>query len=256
MGAKTGLLAFSDGDIRPALLGATQSERPEAEALVRRVHQDHVQRGHTVEPIGDTTLEITYPPDDITCATVLPGADLLCDRRFMLDLPSQLPEHILSLGADRRIILHSMHSVVDWLAFAIWENGTLVRSLSVSPDSGIMENIGDPFDFELPYWAGEHPVEPTPGWPSEGPYPLPFHPLELGEDALRALFGFIIEGHPEPDDINCDDVHMHQFRVSDPTGRKQAEREEAMQRALAQMGPPRRFRMGSDGAFHEITSDS
>ncbi|MGW0085503.1 DUF6928 family protein [Streptomyces sp. NPDC003393] len=26
----------------------------------------------------------------------------------------------------------------------------------------------------------------------EDPYPLPFHPLELGEDALRALCGFVL----------------------------------------------------------------
>lgn len=35
MGAKTALLAFAEGDIRPALLGATRSERTEAEDLVR-----------------------------------------------------------------------------------------------------------------------------------------------------------------------------------------------------------------------------
>ncbi|MFF5081543.1 DUF6928 family protein [Actinoplanes sp. NPDC000266] len=50
-------------------------------------------------------------------------------------------------------------------------------------------NIGEPYDFERPHWAGERPVGSTlPG----DPYPLPFHPLTLGEDALRALFGFIL----------------------------------------------------------------
>ncbi|WP_435819766.1 DUF6928 family protein [Micromonospora taraxaci] len=34
---------------------------------------------------------------------------------------------------------------------------------------------------------------------SEDPYPLPFHPLGLGEQALRALFGFIIEGRQDQD---------------------------------------------------------
>jgi hypothetical protein len=36
MGAKTALLAFADGDLRPALLGATRSERAEVERLVRQ----------------------------------------------------------------------------------------------------------------------------------------------------------------------------------------------------------------------------
>jgi hypothetical protein len=98
--------------------------------------------------------------------------------------------------------MHGMHSGVDWLAFAVWEDGVLVRSLSLWPESGIQENVGEPYDFELPYWAGEHPVRPIPGWPNQGPYPLPFHPLELGEEALRALFGFVMEGYPHRDDID------------------------------------------------------
>ncbi|WP_407642029.1 DUF6928 family protein [Actinomadura spongiicola] len=50
MGAKTALLAFSDGDIRPVLRGATRSDRTETEALVRQVHP-----GHYVEPAGEKT---------------------------------------------------------------------------------------------------------------------------------------------------------------------------------------------------------
>ncbi|GAA0904335.1 DUF6928 family protein [Virgisporangium aurantiacum] len=213
MGAKTALLAFTDGDLCPALLGATRCDQAEAEELVREVHP-----GYDVTPIGDgTLLHNTDPPDDITYATVLAGAELLCDGRLVLDRPSHLPEHLRTAGAGRRIIMHGMHSVADWLCFAVWEDGTLVRSLSLSPDSGIIENIGEPFVFERPYWAGEHPVEPEHGWPDEEPYPLPFHPLELGEDALRGLFGFIIEGHPRPDDVDAEATHVHGFRVTDPS---------------------------------------
>jgi hypothetical protein len=245
VGAKTALLAFTEGDIRPALLGATRSERAETEALVRQVHP-----GYLVAPAADSTLlDCTYPPDDITYAAALAGADLFSDRRLVLDRPSELPEHLLAAGAGRRIIMHGMHSVVDWLCFAVWEDGTLVRSLSLSPDGGIQENIGEPFDFELPYWAGEHPVEVD--FDDEDPYPLPFHPLELGENALRALFGFVLEDYPDPDDIDADAVHVHGFHVSGPSGKEQAEREAGQGEALRKMGPPRTFRMGPDGKFHE-----
>ncbi len=250
MGAKTALLAFTDGDLRPALLGATRSTPAEAEALVREVLPRYEVRW-----VGDTTLDATYPPDDVTYAAVLPGAELLCDRRLVLDRPSELPAHLLQAGAGRRILMHGMHSVVDWLCFAVWENGKLVRSLSLSPGDGIMENIGEPLDFERSYWNGEHPVEPVPGWPNEDPYPLPFHPLELGEEALRALFGFIIEGLPEPDDIDADAVHLHEFRVTDPSGEEQAAREAACEQARRDMGPPRMFRMGPDGTMQEIGWD-
>jgi hypothetical protein len=251
MGAKTAMLAFTDGDLRPALRSATRCDLAEAEELVRRVHP-----GYDVTTIGDGTLfEDTNPPDDITYATVLAGAELLCDGRLVFDRPSQLPEHLRKAGAGRRIIMHGMHSVVDWLCFAVWEDGTLVRSLSLSPDSGIMENIGAPFDFERPYWAGEHPVEPEPGWPDQEPYPLPFHPLELGEDALRALFGFIIEGYPDPNDVDAEAVHLHGFRVTDPTGQEQTAREAAYEEARRTMGPLRMFRIGPDGMRHEISLD-
>ncbi|MET8151818.1 DUF6928 family protein [Actinoplanes sp. NPDC049668] len=215
MGAKTALLAFTDGDLRPALLGATRSTPAEAEALVRTIHP-----GHEVTPAEDGFLaELSYPPDNLTYATVLAGAEILSDNRLVLDRPSQLPEHLVKLGTGRRIVMHGMHSTVDWLCFAMWENGNLIRSLSLSPDGGIAENIGEPFAFERPFWAGEHSVEPNPDWEDEEPYPLPFHPLELGEEALRALFGFVLEDYPHPDDINADAVHLHGFLVREQFGR-------------------------------------
>ncbi|MGW3774449.1 hypothetical protein [Actinomadura verrucosospora] len=45
---------------------------------------------------------------------------------------------------------------------------------------------------------------------------------------------------------------MHGFKMTDPTGREQAEREAAYAEAIARMGPPRRFRLGPDGKMQEI----
>lgn len=221
MAANTALLAFTDGDLRPALRAATRSLRSEVEGLVRQIHP-----GYLVASADDgTLLDNLYPPDDITYATMLAGAELFCDRRLVLDNPSDLPGHLRDAGAGRRIIMHGMHSAVDWLSFAVWEDGDLVRWLSMSPEAGIHSNIGDPYDFELPYWAGEYSVHPVPGRPSQKPYPLPFHPLDLGEEALRALFGFTVEGRPHPGDIDAGAVHLHGFRVTGPSGEEQAARE-------------------------------
>jgi len=202
-------------DLRRALQGAVRSDATQVIDFVRGLHPTY-----EVTAIGDGSLgEDAYPPDDTSYATVLAGAELFCDRRLICDRPSQLPDRLLRAGAGRRIIMHGMHSSSDWLCFAVWENGDLVRSLSVSPDGGIGENIGKPYAFELPYWAGEHPVASVP--PGDGPYPLPFHPLELGEAALRALFGFILEGRPGPGDIDPFDVHLHGFRLpTRPAGRQ------------------------------------
>jgi hypothetical protein len=90
-----------------------------------------------------------------------------------------------------------MHSVVDWFAFAVWQDGHLKRSLSLSPDSGILEDIGPKLSFELPYWSGQHPaIDPDDQDEDEPPYPFPFHPLELGEAALLEFFGYQLEGSP------------------------------------------------------------
>lgn len=250
MGAKTAILAFADGDLREALRGAVPCSPKDAEALVRRVHP-----GYTVESIHDGTLEYTYPMDDVTYATVLAGGEVVCDKRLVMDNPSELPPHLLELGAGRRIIMHGMHSVVDWLCFAVWEDGRLVRSLSLSPGDGIIENIGEPYEFERPFWAGEHPVLPWPGEEDDeddGPYPFVFHPLELGEEALRALFGFTIEGEVRDDAVDIASVHMHGFSVTDPTGVEQAEREAFYQQFSQSMEPPRFYEVGPDGSMREV----
>ncbi|WP_420719932.1 DUF6928 family protein [Streptomyces sp. NA13] len=44
----------------------------------------------------------------------------------------------------------------------MWEDGHLLRSLSLSPDSGVIENIGTPLPFEQPYWAGDRPADVIP----------------------------------------------------------------------------------------------
>ncbi|GAB3850072.1 DUF6928 family protein [Dactylosporangium cerinum] len=245
MGAKTALLAFAEGDLRTVLRGAVRSDPAEVIDLVRRLHPTY-----EVTPIGDGSLgEDTYPPDDTTYATVLGGAQLFCDQRLVAYDTAQL----LRAAAGRRLIMHQMHSAVDALSFAVWENGDLVRSVGVSPDGGVVENIGEPFEFELPYWAGEHPVGPM--FPGDDPYPLPFHPLELGDAALRGLFGFILEGRRRPDDVDPFGVHLHGFRVADPTGREAAEREARMRQVLQRMRPPQRFRFMPDGQLREIGDD-
>ena len=244
MGAKTCLLAFAEDTPRSALAGSPRAGRDETEALVRRALP-----GYTVVPVDGGNLEdCLYPPDDITYAAAFPGVDLLCDRRLVFDPPSELPEHLRQLGAGRRTTMHAMHSVSDQLAFAVWENGTPARSLSVSPGGGIRENIGTPYDFEVPYWAGQNRVDRHAG-PGDKPYPLPFHPLELGEDALRELFGFVLEGRRDLNLIDPDAIRVHGFRVTDPTGAEQAARDAA--RAATPLGNRRTFRIGPDGTWYE-----
>ncbi|GAA3029978.1 hypothetical protein GCM10020229_46730 [Kitasatospora albolonga] len=178
--------------------------------------------------------------------------ELVGDQRVMLDRPSQLPAELVAASAGRRLVLHAMHSVVDWLAFAVWEDGRLVRSLGLSPDGGIIEDIGERLSFEHPFWAGEHPVERLRiADAPERAYPLTFHPLELGEEALRALCGFVMEGRPEPGDLDPDDIHLHGFRRQDPQAPDRAALEAAIRARVAAMPPPKTYVMGPDGTLVE-----
>jgi hypothetical protein len=209
--------------------------------------------GAEIEGCQGTSLwDGVYPPEGTVYAASWPGVDFIGDRRMMIDAPSQLPEHLVAASEGRRLVLHAMYSVVDWLAFAVWEDGRLVRSLSLSPDDGIIENIGEPLPFERPYWAGDRPANVI-AWPDEEeePYALPFHPLELGEDALRALCGFIQEGHPEPDDVDADRIELHGFRVLGGHGADGAEQEAEPGGLVATTGPPRVYTFGPDGSLIE-----
>jgi hypothetical protein len=145
---------------------------------------------------------------------VWPGAMVVCAGELGIDRPSTLDRRFIEAGAGRTIYLHAMHSVVDWFAFAVWESdGQLRRALSLSPDSGIVENIGDPLPFEKPFWAGDRPAVDPEDDDDDEPYPFAFHPLELGEEALGTLFGFVYEGPASADTIDPDDIILAAFAL-------------------------------------------
>jgi hypothetical protein len=185
MGAKTAMLVYADGDVADGLADAAEfaDEAGAAELLGLLWPPARIQ------PDGEEPWELgdaVFPPQGRACALSTPAVDVLCDQALMLDRPSQLPAHLVDASLGRTLYLHAMHSAVDWFAFAVWQDGALVRSLSLSPDDGVLEDTGGRLAFEEPFWAGRHPVG--------GDYALPFHPLELGEHALREFFGFNIEG--------------------------------------------------------------
>lgn len=89
-------------------------------------------------------------------------------------------------------------------------------------DQGIIEDIGEPREFESPFLAKRQAVI------DRHPGRLGFHPLDLGQEALRFLFGFALEGSPAPSDVDAGLVTMLGYRVTDPTGAEQAAREAAL----------------------------
>jgi hypothetical protein len=207
MGAKTWMLVYSDGDARDALKARLALDR---KATLRLAHTLFPREKLT--PLTDGDLSYTCPPDDELFIGCFPGVSVVAAKEFGIDYPSKLSARFISAGGSVTTSLHAMHSVVDWFAYAQWTNGRLTRSLSLSPESGILENIGAKLPFEEPYWSGEHPA--VDDGADEQAYPFPFHPLELGEAALRGLFGYQLEGLVERDLLEPETIPLVRYKRS------------------------------------------
>ena len=198
MGAKTWMLVSSEGNARELLAAKPPLDREASVALARRLFPT------TKFTEGkDGSISYTNPPDNEIFVGHFGAVAVVAAAEFGIDYPSQLPKHFLENMPHPFVVLHAMHSVVDWFAFAVWEKGNLKRALSLSPDSGIMEDIGEHYAFEGPYWNGEHGVadedddedeDEDEEEEEEDKYPFVFHPLDLAEEALAAFFGYVIEG--------------------------------------------------------------
>ena len=209
MGAKTWMLAYADGDARLILAAKPRLDREAAIALVRQLFP-----AGKLEPIADGRLSYTCPGDDEIYVGCFPGLSIVAASEFALDHPSKLPRSFIDMAGGRTLYLHAMHSVVDWLAFAKWQQGELVRSLSLAPDNGIIEDIGARLPFEAPYWAGQHPAL-DPG-DEDSDYPFPFHPLDLGGAALFDFFGYQLEGPLGLSGIDPEEIPLLGFKRKRP----------------------------------------
>ena len=205
MGAKTWMLVYAEGAVADVLKGRPQLDRRATQQLAAGLFPTD-----RLEPIGNGSLFYTCPPGNEVHIGCFPGVTILAAKEFGIDHPSRLPARFIAAGGSGTIYLHAMHSAVDWLAFAKWVDGKLIRALSLSPDSGVIEDIGQRLPFEEPFWAGQHPVETD---EEESKYPLPFHPLELGELALKEFFGYQIEGFLQVlGPVNAESIPLIKFR--------------------------------------------
>src|SRR5579862_1876420 len=198
------MLVYADGKVGEALKRAPKLDRGATQQLATTLFPKD-----KLDLIGDGDLSYTCPPDNELHIGCFPAVSIVAAKEFGLDYPSRLPAWFISYGSNRSLYLHAMHSVVDWFAFAQWTDGKLVRSLSLSPDDGILEDIGPHLAFEEPYWSGEKPVASDEG---DEKYPLPFHPLELGEEALKDLFGYQLEGFIDPTLLEPESIPLVKYK--------------------------------------------
>lgn len=205
MGAKTWMLVLCDGDPKGVLMAGPQLDRVATTAMAARLFP-----GEQLMPMEDSSLLYTCPPDDELIIGSFAGLTIIAAREFGIDYPSRLPQSFLQSAPAKRACLVAMHSAVDWFGYGVWQDGQLQRSLSLSPDDGIIENIGAPLPFEEPFWDGSHPsIDPDED--GEDDYPFAFHPLDLAEDALFALFGYRLEGEVSKE-VRPESVALMRFK--------------------------------------------
>ncbi len=251
MGARTEMMAFASGDIKEMLRCPAEPNADATLSLLQRLAP-----GWRIEPIeGEVLAEATNPPMGIVFAASIAGLDIVCGLDFLNGAGTNLPAHVLAEGAGRTIVLHRMHSASDSVQFAIWNDRHLVRALGIDGTNGVVQDVGEPLGFEGPYWAGERPHQPTAlfGPPGPNPFPTGFHPQSLGNEAMRALFGFILEGRHQPDDIDAWAVPLLGFHLIDPDAPGAGERAEQLRAATSTM-VRRTYEMGPDGAVIEVTT--
>lgn len=205
MGAKTWMLVFANANAREALAATPQLDREATQKLANTLFPSE-----KLDPIGDGDLSYTCPPGDELHIGCFPGISVVAAKEFGIDCPSKLSQRFIAAGGSGTVTLHAMHSVVDWFAYAIWANGKLLRSLSLSPDSGVMENIGSRLPFEEPYWSGEHPAVDSDE--EKDAYPFPFHPLDLGEATLKDRFGYQLEGYIDASLLEPESIPLVRYK--------------------------------------------
>ncbi len=206
MGAKSWMLVYSNGNAAEILQSRPKLDRQKSAEFAQQLFP-----AARFETIDDGNLAYNCCPrgKDIYIGC-FPKLSIVAAKEIGIDCPSKLPASFLNINYGKTVYLHATHSVVDWFAYAIWENGKLIRSLSLAPDNGIIEDIGVRREFERPYWSGDHPVfEPGEGDQS---YPFAFHPLDLGDAALLDMFGYQIEGYDESSHIDPEEIPLIGFK--------------------------------------------
>lgn len=201
MGVKFWFIVYSDGDARDHLKTLPKPDVAASKALAEELF------GREMVDQGTTSFESSDPRGKDILVGVYPGVTIIAAEAFGIDALSTTDVRFLNYGSDRRVTIHAQHSVVDWTAFAWWEQGSLKRAFSASPDSGIIEDIGERLPFEDAFWTPSEEI-----YDSEAEFPFG-HPLELGEDALLHFLGTQYEGHPDNWDWDFCELTIAAFKM-------------------------------------------
>jgi len=195
VGLNLALLVYSGGS-PPDVRHPVDRDLPGVSSILfPRTAYVHVGRG----PLDENA----FPERGSFCVGAFESGLVLSTRDAYLFNPTKLDRRYLRPALGRTVTLLTQRPTYDMFAFARWEDGHLLRSISVNPVGRVWESVGQPEAFEAPFWEGRFP-------PPVG-YPLPFHPLDMSQAALHSTLRLNAEGPPEPGLIDMSSVVVDRF---------------------------------------------
>jgi hypothetical protein len=191
MALESSILVYTNGDPKEIL---KREPRLNREISIQLAHT--LFPSNKFIPIEDGNLRFTPPPKNRLYIGSFPDMTVVSSDSLALEYPSRLPHALINTDLGNTLYLFAMQRLAEWFAYAIWENGTLVRSLSVSGTDGrVLEDIGPKQPFEELYWSEGHPLFSDPKEQNDSPFN--FNPLDLGNAALNEFLGWQIEGYSD-----------------------------------------------------------
>ncbi|MEP6980660.1 MAG: hypothetical protein ABJA16_07865, partial [Nakamurella sp.] len=184
---------------------------PAGDAAASRQLLDALFPGRIGAALAPADLLIaSYPEYGRVYAATTVSTALVCgqDLRELTDLESA----VAPVAAGRTAVRLQVNGAADSVALEILGPGGLaVRELMLVTDDGVIVDEGERLEFEQPFWSGDH--DPDGAYAAVNGPEMPFDVIDFGQEAVRTLFGFVVDPHtdPRPGDLDARQVLLHGF---------------------------------------------
>ncbi len=203
------ILGAADGLPRTGLVPGDIGDPAAARALVTALYPGRV--GADLPPLD--LRSAVHPEAGRAYAGVFRDAVIVCgdDLTDLVDLAPVAGR----LGPGRTVVRLQVSSVTESAGLEILgPDGSTVRDVMLVGEQGVVVDDGPRLDFERPFFAGER--DPDGAYAVVNGPAMPFDAVDYGQEALRTLFGFAVDGR-RPGDLDARHVLLHGFAV-DPAG--------------------------------------
>lgn len=205
--AKVEILGLADGLPRTGIVTGTGGDPAAARAVLTALFPGRI--GDPLPPAD--LLTASYPEYGRVYAGTFGDTTVVCGQD-LLEL-TDLIAAVAVAGAGRTAVRLQVNSVADSAALEILgPAGETVREVMLVGEQGVVVDDGEHLDFERSFWAGEE--DPEGAFAIVNGRDMPFDVIDFGQEALRALFGFVVDNDRRPGDLDARRVLLHGFVIA------------------------------------------